>query len=321
VFTGFWIFVKPKRIYISLLAILTSIPNIISTFAFNYPGDFTNTKSPGAIRVLTWNVALMNYTEADTNVAIKNNAVILNKIAASNADILCLQEFFTSVIPGNHYNLMDSIARTLHYPYYYFSRDDEKFDKKFYNGTIIFSRFKIIDSKKITFPGAYSGSVIGAGFLFNNDTIDIVSTRLQSVKFKSNDYRELNKIKTGSADGITGSKNIITKLRAGYQNRLVQIAIVNKIVRESKRPLVLTGDMNDVPVSYTYSKIKNNMTNAWIDKGFGLGKTFKYISPTLRIDHIFFNEYFKGKQVSRIMASDETDHHAVVADLILQKKE
>jgi endonuclease/exonuclease/phosphatase family metal-dependent hydrolase len=319
-FAFLWFFVKPKKSLLSAIVILTSIPNVIATFGFNFSGSFVQTKQTGTLRVLTWNVALMSYTEPDSVVAIKNNLVIFKKLRESDADIICLQEFFSAVIPGNHYNLMDSISRTLNYPYYYFSRDDAKFNETFYNGSIIFSRYKIVDSQKTVFPGNYAGSIIKAGIAVNTDTINIMTTRLQSVKFKSNDYKELGDIKKGTADGIAGSKSIINKLRAGYKNRVIQINIVNTITGESKRPVILTGDMNDVPVSYTYSKMKMNMVNAWENKGFGLGKTFKYISPTLRIDQIFFSRSFSATQIKRIIASGESDHNAVVTDLLLIKK-
>ncbi len=320
IFVIFWLLVKSKRVFISLMAILISLPNIITTFGFNNAAAFKQTKNPDALRVLTWNVALMNYTEVDTVKAIKNNAVIFKKLREADADIICLQEFFSAVIPGNHYNLMDSIARTMNYPYHYFSLDNPKWDSKFYNGSIIFSRYKIVDTQKIVYPKTFIGSIIKTGILVNGDTIDVFTTRLQSVKFKSKEYKQLNAIKTGSESAFKGSKNIVQKLRAGYRSRIEQVMMAKKFIEESKRPVIFTGDLNDVPVSYTYSTLKNNMNDAWVKKGYGLGKTFKYISPTLRIDHIFFNDAFKATQVKRIFSSDESDHYGIIADLFLIKK-
>ena len=62
------------------------------------------------------------------------------------------------------------------------------------------------------------------------------------------------------------------------------------------------------------------MSNAWTNKGFGIGKTFKYISPTLRIDHIFFNNYFSETQIKRIISGNESDHYGLISDLQLIKK-
>jgi endonuclease/exonuclease/phosphatase family metal-dependent hydrolase len=266
----FWLLVKPRRSIISFISLLCSIPAFYSTVAFNYPAKFIQTKQPGTIRVVSWNVALMSYTETDSLIAIKNNAVIFKKLRETDADVICLQEFFTAIIPGNHYNLMDSIARTLHYPYHYFSMDNPKFDKKFYDGSIIFSRYKIVDSQKIIFPTNFIGSVIKTGILVNNDTIDIFTSRLQSVKFNSKEYQDMNAIKTATDTAFKGSKNILQKLRAGYSQRVAQVYTIKKSLDESKRPVIFTADLNDVPVSFTYTVLKKNLSDTWIKKGSGI---------------------------------------------------
>jgi endonuclease/exonuclease/phosphatase family metal-dependent hydrolase len=317
----FWLLVKPRRSIISFISLLCSLPALFSTVAFNYPAKFIQTKQPGHIRLVSWNVALMSYTETDSLIAIKNNAVIFKKLRETDADVICLQEFFTAISPGNHYNLMDSIARTLHYPYHYFSMDNPKFDKKFYDGSIIFSRYKIVDTQKTIFPTAFTGSVIKTGILVNNDTIDIFTSRLQSVKFKSQEYQDMNAIKTGKDSAFKGSKNILQKLRAGYSQRVAQVYTIKKTLHESKRPLIFTADLNDVPVSFTYTFLKKNLSDTWIKKGSGIGKTFKYLSPTLRIDQIFYNQFFKAIQVKRIFSAGESDHYGLVADFLPIKKE
>ena len=50
-----------------------------------------------------------------------------------------------------------------------------------------------------------------------------------------------------------------------------------------------------------------------------LGGLLLYISPTLRIDQIFFNDHFTARQVNRIFGEGVSDHHALVADLVLKK--
>jgi len=321
VFILFWLLVSPKRALLSFAALLLSIPNIMSTFAFNTPQHFIKAKEPGTIRLVTWNVALMNYTESDTVKAIQNNALIFKKLKDTDADIICLQEFFTAVIPGNHYNLMDSIAKTMNYPYLYFSRDHPKFDEQFFTGSIIFSRYKIIDTQKIIFPTPFIGSIIKTGIVFNNDTIDVFTTRFQSVKFKSQDYKDMNAIKNRTDTGFTGSKNIVRKLKDAYAQRKEQVILAKNLMNESKRPVLFSGDINDVPVSFTYAFLHKNMNDVWVKKGYGLGKTFQYLSPTLRIDHIFFNDAFIARQVNRILSKEEADHYGIIADFSITKKE
>lgn len=315
-----WLFIDRRKSLLSLVGLSICFQSIFATFALNVPAVFKNAKEGSALRVLTWNVGLMNYTELDTNLANRQNTVIFKKIKESNADVVCLQEFFSSVITGNYYNIIDSMKKMLNYPYHYFSLDNPKFDNKFFNGTIIFSRYRITDTAKVIYPLPFIGSVIRAGIIINTDTIDIFSTRFQSVNFTSNEYQELHNIKAGDDKGLKGSRNIVKKLRTGYDNRTTQMQIVRNLMADSRRPEVLTGDFNDVPVGFVYHQMKSGLSDSWESKGFGLGRTFKFIYPTLRIDHILYNESFRAIQVTRIMSGDETDHNGILADLDLIKK-
>ncbi len=60
------------------------------------------------------------------------------------------------------------------------------------------------------------------------------------------------------------------------------------------------------------------MYDAWLNKGFGTGRTFKYISPTLRIDYIFYDSNFKNLQTGKIITSG-SDHYGLVTDIVLKK--
>ncbi len=314
------IFTKRKKAIFPFVAIVISIPNIFTSLGINVSSTFKEAKIKEQVRVLTWNVGLMNYTALDSNEAIKNNAIILNKLKTANADIVCLQEFFTCILPGNYYNFIDSISVTMQYPYHYFSKDIPKFDGKFYSGNIIFSKYKIIDTQKIIYPKPFYGSIIKATVIVAQDTTDVFTTRLQSVHFGSSQYKELGDIKKGKDSGFVRSKNILQKLRFGYNQRIAQVNMAKDFLDKCKRPLIFTGDFNDVPVSYTYHFLKSDLNDCWQKKGTGLGRTFVYISPTLRIDHIFFNNYFSVTQIKRIFADGGTDHNAVVSDLNFSKK-
>ncbi|MBC7935622.1 MAG: hypothetical protein H7Y86_09765 [Rhizobacter sp.] len=317
-----WLFIKPRRSLFALATVFISIPAIYNSFGIHLFSSFNSEKQKKAIRVLSWNVGLMNYTETDTMVAIKNNITIFDKIKEAGADVVCLQEFFSEIVPGHHYNIMDSLSRTLGYPYYFFSRDVPKVDGNFFSGTIIFSRYKIIDSSKSVFPftGLYSGSIIKTGIVVNQDTIDIFSTRLQLMKFQGNEYKEVHNIKTISGNTISDTKSMIGKLRFGYNFLSQQADYVRTILDSSKRAMIFTGDLNNIPLSYTYGKVKAGLNDAWATKGKGFGRTFQYISPTLRVDYFFYDDHFKLLQVKRILENGETDHHGLLADMLIKTK-
>ena len=64
--------------------------------------------------------------------------------------------------------------------------------------------------------------------------------------------------------------------------------------------------------------VKGNLQDVFVKKGFGLGRTFTRLSPTLRIDNIFADEYFKVEGYERI-SKKLSDHFPIIA--LLQPRE
>ncbi len=59
------------------------------------------------------------------------------------------------------------------------------------------------------------------------------------------------------------------------------------------------------------------MQDAFLKKGFGVGRTYTSLSPTLRIDYILADKSFDVEQCKRI-TTKSSDHYMVVADLQLK---
>ncbi|MEO5967240.1 MAG: endonuclease/exonuclease/phosphatase family protein, partial [Ferruginibacter sp.] len=213
-FILFWLVFKKQNVKFSLIGLLLIIPVIFNYLPLNITKEF-EIRDTSNFRVLTWNVGLMSLTAKDTQTAIIKNLEILNSIKSSNADVVCLQEFLTSKVPDGHYNFMDSITRTMGYPYRYFSNDHGTKEDFFFSGSIIFSKHKIIEVTKSTFNDDFSGSVIKATILYNTDTIDVITTRLQSPGLKQNEYSVLSKLKQIDPKAVKGSRGLVRKLKNG----------------------------------------------------------------------------------------------------------
>jgi len=310
-----WLFIKPKFSIYCIASIILSIPNILVSLPLHFSSP-AKEKEPATLRIVSWNVNLMNYSAKDNETAIKENEKIFSKLRDFNADVICLQEFFTAVIPDKTYNFIDSIRNDLGYPFFYFSRDHQKFEGKFFSGTIIFSRHKITDSSKKFFPAPIPGSIIKTSIHYKKDTIDIVSTHLQNINFG----RDANMVLKDSNISETKIPSAISKIKYGYADQVKQVKAIQEVLDSCTYPSIFAGDLNDVPTSYPYSNIKRKMKDAWLQKGSGTGPTFQFITRTLRIDYIFLNSLFEVKQTSRII-SDASDHYGIVTDLLLKKKD
>jgi endonuclease/exonuclease/phosphatase family metal-dependent hydrolase len=85
-------------------------------------------------------------------------------------------------------------------------------------------------------------------------------------------------------------------------------------MQDSPYPNLFCGDLNDVPNSYAYFQVKGKMQDAFLKKGFGIGRTFSALSPTLRIDYIMADPTFRIRQFKRIV-KEYSDHYMLVADV------
>jgi endonuclease/exonuclease/phosphatase family metal-dependent hydrolase len=88
---------------------------------------------------------------------------------------------------------------------------------------------------------------------------------------------------------------------------------------ESPYPVVVCGDMNDVPNSNAYQIISKNLYDAYTEKGWGVGRTFKFLSPTLRIDYVLHSKELQLAQVN-VLQTKLSDHSPVLADFKLPQK-
>jgi endonuclease/exonuclease/phosphatase family metal-dependent hydrolase len=152
----------------------------------------------------------------------------------------------------------------------------------------------------------------------NNDTIRVYTTHLQSLQLGKTDYEKLREIKNADDSLLSNSKTILGKIKRGFSRRSIQADLVHELMKNSPHPYLLAIDMNDVPNSYTYFTVKGRMQDAFLKKGFGVGRTFAALSPTLRIDYIFADRNFKIKQFNRIV-KNLSDHYMLLADVELKK--
>jgi endonuclease/exonuclease/phosphatase family metal-dependent hydrolase len=204
------------------------------------------------------------------------------------------------------------------YPYYYFSYDPD--GEYQYIGSAIFSRYPMLDTGMVRyFRPSMPEALVHADIKVNNDTIRVYATHLQSVQFRQHEYEAIDEIRSAEDSILLNSKTVLAKLRNAMNLRSSQADVARKILDDSPYPVVFCADLNDTPNSYTYFTIRGNMQDAFLKKGFGIGRTFSSLSPTLRIDYIFADNQFRINQFTRV-AKNLSDHFMIIADLELNKK-
>jgi endonuclease/exonuclease/phosphatase family metal-dependent hydrolase len=315
-FMVWWLFIRKKFALISVIALLVGYKSISVFFAFHFPRKFEYKKQAGSIRIASWNVARFIEMKRNNNKGSQVRLQMMELIRQQDADILCMQEFFHSLDSAWYPNL-DYIRTHFNYPYYYYSHDNDG-DKHFI-GSIIFSRYPIIDSGMVRYPRpTLPEALMHADIKVNGDTIRVYTTHLQSLQFKKSDYEKIDRIKEAEGGVVSDSKTIFSKLRIGIAYRMIQADIVKQVLGNDPYPFLFCGDLNDVPNSYTYFTIRGDLQDAFLKKGFGAGRTFSALSPTLRIDYIFADKNFKINQFNRIV-KNYSDHYMILSDVTLKK--
>ena len=311
----FWMLVKMKFVFISIITLLIGWKNISLLFAVHPQTTFNYKKRPNELRIVTWNVARFIELKRNTNEGSQVRLKMMELLKQQNADVLCLQEFHTSVSPA-YYNNIEYIQKELDYPYFYFTYEIDT--KDHWYSSIIFSRLPMVDTGRTYYPKpGITEVLIHADLKLNNDTVRVFTTHLQSFLIKKSDYTKIEKLEHVEDSFVYNSKSIFSKLKKGLAIRGRQANTVKEITQESPYPVLLTGDLNDVPTSYTYSTIRRDMQDAFLQKGLGIGRTFSSLSPTLRIDYIFADTNFSILQYKKYV-KELSDHYMQVADVKLK---
>jgi endonuclease/exonuclease/phosphatase family metal-dependent hydrolase len=113
-------------------------------------------------------------------------------------------------------------------------------------------------------------------------------------------------------------KNLTSQLKRAYISRAEQTTVIVNHMKLSPYPVILCGDFNDTPVSYTYHQLLGEKKDAYRESGSGVGNTYRGKLPSFRIDYIFYtNEFISlNYKTEKIQLSD---HYPVSTNLILKR--
>ncbi|MGX5818265.1 endonuclease/exonuclease/phosphatase family protein [Chitinophaga lutea] len=297
-----WLWFRRKFVLISAIPLLITLPALLSVWAFSPSGQQEAGKN--SFTVMTFNCSSMGLDGYEERPETHNT--IYQLLGDTSPDVLCLQEFYYNTEPGSS-NYLDSIAQRLGYPYRFYVGTRVQWDVRHY-GTVLFSRFPIIDSARVKLFGGNTGEdMISARLLIHGDTIRLLSAHLASHKIESGDYHILHL-------EYDKMQRMGRRMRQSFHLRTLQAHILREEAERTAGPVILMGDFNDTPVSYTYRTARGNLQDAWLAKGNGLGRTFSAIMPTLRIDYILPSRHLEV-EMCRIERRRGLHHFPVMARL------
>jgi len=197
----------------------------------------------------------------------------------------------------------------------------EKITKRL-DAIITFSKYPILSSQSIKQEEGHNFCLIN-DLLIGGDTVRLFNVHLESVRLKHEDYTFIDELdlKFKEEENLKeGSMRIFNKLKTAYARRSLQVGLLKEELDRSPYPVILCGDFNDTPCSYTYQALARDKRDAFIERGKGLGNTYAGGLPSLRIDYILFDPSFQavGFEIGKHKLSD---HYPISSTFIRSQAE
>lgn len=179
--------------------------------------------------------------------------------------------------------------------------------------TAIFSKYPVVNSGEVDF-GTRTNSCVWADIEINEDTVRVYSIHLKSNNITRETDNVLENIDIQEKSTWKGARNIIAKYRKTAISRAEQAALVRKNIENCPYPVILAGDFNEPPSSYTYHLLSEEMKDSFRERGGGIGSTYAGRIPFLRIDYILVDKTIDviGYQVYDISYSDHFPIHSTM---------
>jgi endonuclease/exonuclease/phosphatase family metal-dependent hydrolase len=314
-----WLFKKSKFAFLPLIAIILSWKFIHASFAYN----FTQQTESG-LKLMTWNVKNFDLYNWSNNRETRHNMMQL--IASEKPDVICLQEYYSN---NQFFHNTEYIRDTLGYKYFYFPPAVENTRQPkgkvqttlWKNGPLIqqwgvatFSKYPITDTGTIRFNNTHTNRCIYTDIKVNDKQVRVYNVHFQSIHLGYDDYAAIDSMEETQQTNWTSVKNILRKMKLAYTRRSLQSNAVSQSMANHTGAELLCGDFNDVPVSYTYQTVKQNLQDAFVEKGSGFGATFVNRFSIFRIDYVLPDKNIKVNSCKTIR-KPLSDHYPVCVSL------
>ena len=292
-FVIFWLIFKVKHVWIPLMGLLACGSFVRDYFPINLP----STPADSTWTVISYNSRSWGGKDADLE---DGTNAVLNFLLASDAHIICMQE--TAPKKNFHMQMQE--------------QGYEYLNKKEFT---VFSRLPILSADTLTLSG-HSAYALRAFLLDGQDTIMLINQHLRSNKLSPEMKKAYgDALSQHESDSI--KKELVPILRllsVASPIRAAQADSLTSIIEAwLPRPVIVCGDINDTPISYTYRVQAHHLTSAYCQSGNGVGFTFQEKGFPVRIDHILFSDdHWKSYQTRVERGISCSDHFPILTKLV-----
>ena len=312
IFVIIWIFKKRKYFLLSLILLLFGWNTYEKYFQF---GGKEEKIEGDKIKITSYNVRVFNFCDSyEEQQLLKNFYEFINKVLP---DILCLQEFYSdkNISDPPEVNIPQSMCADFSaFSKYYLFQTQRNYS------IATFSKFPIINEGSLRFRDDTKSFCLFTDIIADDDTIRIYNVHLESIQFSEDDYSFVSEIASTHEKKNLKEKSakIFYKLKYAFKSRAKQADVLAEHIQKCPYSLVVCGDFNDTPSSYSYKVLTENMKDSFVENGKGYGKTYDGNLPALlRIDYILHDDNFISCDFETSWI-ELSDHYPVTTNMIIR---
>ncbi len=260
------------------------------------------------VRTVSYNV--MGMMKRENNRLTPRMSTFGELVDSLKPDILCLQEFQSTVWAPK--STFEAYIPDLKYNVIRYKVGDSGSTGW---GLALYSRYPILHSGYFDFENT-TNSALWADVKILSDTLRIFNVHLQTTSISATDQDFITSMNF-VRDSTRSEKfrNMFQKLKRNYVIRASQADSIAPLIAASPYPVIVCGDFNDTPMSYTYHRMRGKLADSFREAGHGLGYTYRGFFRMLRIDYILHSSD-RIRTVNYFSPDfDCSDHNPVAVDL------
>lgn len=262
--------------------------------------------------VMSYNVRLFDLYNWSVDSSNINRRKIFSFLDQQQPDIACFQEFYHQD-KSITFPTRDTLVALLNTKDYH-ERYSHKIKGRRNFGIAILSKYPMIAKGEVplqlTKGSGNDNYCIFSDIVKGKDTLRVYNVHLQSIKIKSDEFTFIDEQGKPAIDKTAAIESVVTKLKKAYPLRAEQAQLVIDHAQKSPYPVVVCGDFNDTPLSYTYQQFQNVYQDAFLEFSKGIGATYVGKIPAGRIDYIFYSDDLIGGDFQR-QKETLSDHRAI----------
>ena len=299
-FLFFWLTFKWKKAWIPIGGYLLAYLPI----SLYMPINLHKEAEDGSLKIISYNVCQYggNYKYEE------GFDTVYNYLKRQQADIVCLQEdadTWRRFVMQRYKKIYDYNDTTI------FCNGPQGM-----NAVGIHTRFPILKKERIYYKSNANGSVAYYLKLDNGDTLLVINNHLEGTHLSNEDRTKYKRMLKGKMERDTAreeSAMLIKKLSNSAAKRAPEADIVHEYIENHRQyPIIVCGDFNDSPISYSRRTIAQGLHDCFVESGKGIGLSYNQKGFFVRIDHILCSDHFNPQKCEIDSKMDASDHYPVL---------